>query len=139
MKKLIYTLLSIILTMIPFQILAVPSKLPKYPYKIEYYYDNTLDSKETITSSGTMGDLVTNYPNKEKKGYELFYSTIDDEALTISDNPDFNIIKVFYTQINTENGYEKAPKTGIEQKGANIILPLALIVGLLFAKEKMKH
>ena len=139
MKKLIYTLLSIIFAIIPYQILALTPSLPKYPYKIEYYYDNILNNKETITSSGTIGDLITNYPNKEKEGYELFYSTVDDEALTISDNPDFNIIKVFYTKINTENGYEKAPKTGVEQRGASIILPLALVIGLLFAKEKMKH
>lgn len=135
MKKLLYVLFCTIGFITP--IYAKSQELPQYPYVIEYYYDNRLDTKETIQLWAAMGDLITQYPEKNKEGYDLFYSTIDDEGLTISQEPDFNIIKVFYHKIDSENN-PKVPKTGIET-GANILLPSVMIIGLLLAKEKLKR
>lgn len=136
MKKILYILIAG-LCLIPYGVWGL--ELEDTSYTIEYYYDNILDESQTITEKGKVGDLIIQYPEKKKENYELFYSTIDDEGLTLSEKKEYNEIKVFYTKIGTNNGNMIPPKTGIQEKGANVILPSVLIVALILARKKLKN
>lgn len=136
MKKLLIFIVAG-LCLIPYGVWGL--KLEDTSYTVEYYYDNILEESITITETGKVGDLIIEYPEQKKEGYELFYSTIDDEGLTLTNNLEFNEIKVFYTKIGTQNGSVLPPKTGIGEKGANIILPSVLIIALILARKKLKN
>lgn len=135
MKKIAILISLIGISLIPCTIKAL---LNEYSYTVEYFYDHILDDKETITLQANEGDLINSYPEKRKQGYELFYSTIDDEGLTITNKKEYNVIKVFYTKIG-DSGDVNPPKTGVHEKGANVILPAVLIIGLFLARKKIKN
>ena len=68
----------------------------KYPYSIEYYYNNIIDAKATESGQGYKGDIIDTYTNKNKDGYE--FESVDGLPLVFSSTED-NIIKVYYLPI----------------------------------------
>ncbi len=71
-------------------------KYKTYEYKIEYYYENELNSEKTETLSETYKNTIEQYPNKNIKGYK-FDKTVG-LPLTIGTKIENNIIKVYYTK-----------------------------------------
>ncbi len=65
-------------------------------YKIEYYYDNILSKKDTIISKAEKNSIIRSYIDKEKENYVLTETV--NYPLTISDNEEKNIIKIYYTK-----------------------------------------
>ena len=68
----------------------------KYPYAIEYYYNGIKDNEATETGKLHKGEVVEEYTNKPKEGYE--FEEVVGLPLTISDTEP-NIIKVYYLPI----------------------------------------
>ena len=67
-----------------------------FAYSVEYYYDGVLDPTRTDRFSATFGDVIEDYTSKGKDGYKL-----DDEQnlpLTITSNPDNNVIRIYYVK-----------------------------------------
>lgn len=69
--------------------------IPKYDYRVEYYFDGVLDSSLTEISNAPIGSVVDSYTDKVKTGYEL--DKILNLPLTISNGD--NVIKVYYKTI----------------------------------------
>lgn len=76
--------------------------LSDYAYKVEYYYDNIIDEEKTDDFTAEYQDKIINYKDKVKTGYRLDkvepVNNAGELELTISDNPDNNIIKVYYVK-----------------------------------------
>ena len=68
----------------------------KYPYTVEYYYNNIKDNTLTGTGEAHKDDVIENYENKVKEGYE--FEEVVGIPLTISDTEE-NVIKVYYLPI----------------------------------------
>ena len=68
----------------------------KYPYTVEYYYNNVKDSTLTETGEAHKDDIIEEYTNKPKEGYE--FEEVGGIPLTISDTEP-NVIKVYYLPI----------------------------------------
>ena len=93
----------------------------KYPYSVEYYYNNIIDTEATETGQGYKGDIIDTYTNKNKDGYE--FESVEGLPLIISSTED-NIIKVYYLPIrkitinhidkNTNEIIKTEEKTGKE-------------------------
>ena len=73
----------------------------KFPYTISYFYDNKIDHEQTISNFAFYGSEIRSYPEKEKEGYQKYYSTIDEDSLTITENKNANTIYVYYEQKST--------------------------------------
>ena len=78
-----------------------------FNYTIEYYYDDVKDDSKTESSSAEYQSQITTYTNKNITGYK--FDKAENLPLTISENPDNNIIKVYYVK-------EKFALSLIEQK-----------------------
>lgn len=94
MKKLAFTLLTILSFLCFSNIIRAEEKL--YKYRIEYYYDNVLEEKSTIYKNGTYASLITDFETKNRDGYSFSHSSVDDAGMTITDDENANVIKVFY-------------------------------------------
>ena len=79
-----------------------------YPYRIEYYYENDnnefiIDNNETITGTLPYGTEVsyTDYtvPSREKYVFDADRLTPSDGTITVSENVNNNVIKVYYKRI----------------------------------------
>ena len=82
-----------------------------FNYKVEYYYDGEIDNSKTETKSAEYGDIIETYTDKNITGYRL-QTTEEGETegieglvdgvvglpLTISENPENNVIKVYYVK-----------------------------------------
>ena len=68
----------------------------KYPYTVEYYYNNVKDNTATETGEAHKDDIIEEYTNKPKEGYE--FEEVEGIPLTISDTEP-NVIKVYYLPI----------------------------------------
>lgn len=69
----------------------------QYAYTIEYYYDEIKDDSKTESgNTAAYGSTITNPRDKNITGYEL--DRIEGVPLTITENEDTNIIKVFYKE-----------------------------------------
>ena len=66
----------------------------QFEYRVEYYYENEIDANQTETFTETYDELVDSYTDKVKEKYEL--NRVENLPLRISENPDKNIIKVYY-------------------------------------------
>lgn len=69
----------------------------EYGYTVEYYYDNVIDSTKTETISATYQDIINTYTDKNITGYEL--DKEENLPLTITENEETNVIKIYYTKI----------------------------------------
>jgi len=68
----------------------------EFSYSVEYYYDNTLDSSKTDTYTGTYLDVIETYTDKVITGYK--FDKTENLPLTISENKEVNVIKVYYVK-----------------------------------------
>ncbi len=68
----------------------------KFDYKVEYYYDGIKDDTKTETNKVTFGDEVKTYTDKNVIGYIL--EKVENLPLTVTENVDNNIIKVYYSK-----------------------------------------
>ena len=75
-------------------------KYKEFPYTIEYYYDGVLDEEKTEYAQATYQDIIENYIDKNVEGYEL--EKTENLPLTITENENNNIIKVYYISINPD-------------------------------------
>ena len=95
-------------------------KISGITYRVEYYYDNVLDKENTYYGIATFGDVISEYPEELKDGYE-FYS--DSGEIIISVNEENNVIKVYYirkTATVNENKLEKTATALIEEEDEQI-------------------
>jgi len=119
-------------------VIKVYYKLKDIPYTVEYYYNNNKDNDATETGTAHVGDLISTYPDKVKKGYKL---DRDTAPLTIKLNngtTDNNVIKVYYVPDEkqtkelkyTVNYYKDNVKTNtdIETKVVQFLQPDTLNV-----------
>jgi len=72
-----------------------------FDYKVLYYYDATLDTTKTVTSTGIFGTAIPNAP-KPKDGYKL--DSTANTTGTITSNADNNIVT--YSYIKDNFGYK---------------------------------
>ena len=70
-----------------------------YSYKIEYYYDNILNTEKTENKTGEYNTQINDYPPKLENGYKL--DQVDGLPLTIGKDESKNIIKVYYIRKDT--------------------------------------
>ena len=84
----------------------------KYPYSVEYYYNNEIDEDLTEHGEAYKDDTIEEYTNKPKEGYE--FDSVDKVPLVISDTEP-NVIKVYYLPIRkiTVNHIDKNDETNI--------------------------
>ena len=74
--------------------LTVKNELKKYQYKVEYYYDGELDETQTETSEAKYGKTIEEYQDKVKENYVL--AKTENLPLTITNDPEKNVIKIYY-------------------------------------------
>lgn len=67
-----------------------------YGYTIEYYYDEVKDDTKTETNTASYGTTITNPREKAITGYEI--DRRENVPLTITENEETNLIKMFYKQ-----------------------------------------
>lgn len=68
-----------------------------FDYRIEYYYDGTINNDKTVTGSALFGSTITTYTDKVIDGYKL--DKVEPELpMTITSDEDENVIKVFYVK-----------------------------------------
>ncbi|MFR3415717.1 MAG: MucBP domain-containing protein [Clostridia bacterium] len=65
-----------------------------FKYNVEYYYDGEINEGETEEYTATFQDEITEYEDKNITGYKL--EKTENLPLTITENPDNNVIKVYY-------------------------------------------
>ena len=75
-------------------------KKSTFEYKVEYYYDGVIDNTKTETTQATYGDEINTYTDKNIVGYK--FEKTENLPLTVSENPENNVIKVYYVK-NTFN------------------------------------
>ena len=74
--------------------IKVNYELLDYYYEIQYYYDGIIDHNKTIIALAKYGDIITDYPDKNRTGYAL--DTVYGSPLKVTENQTTNIIKVYY-------------------------------------------
>ena len=74
-------------------IIKVYYKQMKYPYTIEYYFDDIIDDKLTEDGEASFGEEITDYTDNIKTGYKLKEEVL---PLQITDDMAQNIMKVYY-------------------------------------------
>ena len=67
-----------------------------FGYTIEYYYDNNKDDSKTETSSALYQSIIDSYTDKNITGYK--FDKTENLPLTITENSDNNVIKVYYVK-----------------------------------------
>ena len=65
-----------------------------FQYTVEYYYDNTIDNEKTVTETALFGTEINEYTDKNITGYK--FQKTENLPLTVSSNPENNVIKVYY-------------------------------------------
>ena len=66
----------------------------KFNYTVEYYFENVIDPTKTDVIEAIYLDEIKTYTDKVEVGYKL--SHVETIPLTITENENNNIIKVFY-------------------------------------------
>ncbi len=77
-------------------IIKVYYERAEFEYKVEYYFDGILDEDLTIIAKELYGEEIKEVPNKVKEGYKV--EKTENLPLTISENKENNIIKVYYSE-----------------------------------------
>ena len=73
-----------------------------FNYVVEYYYDGIRDDDATEILNAKYQDIINTIEHKEKTGYD--FEKVEGMPLTISENVEQNIIKVYY--VRGEFGYK---------------------------------
>ena len=73
---------------------TVKNELKKYQYKVEYYYDGKLDETKTEIAEAKYSEIIKEYKDKVKENYVL--AKTENLPLTITSEPDKNVIKIYY-------------------------------------------
>ena len=86
-----------------------PDDNTKY-YKIEYYYDNVIDTGrtelvETTKDTIERADIDSRITENKLEGYNLL--TVANVPLTVTENADNNVIKVYYVKDEPDNPYNQ--------------------------------
>ena len=68
----------------------------KFSYSVEYYYDGKINNSKTETSSALFESVIETYEDKNITGYVL--SKVENLPLTISENENKNVIRVYYVK-----------------------------------------
>ena len=76
----------------------------KFDYKVEYYYDGIRNDSKTEVQKVTFGDEIKTYTEKNAVGYIL--EKVENLPLTVTENVDNNIIKVYYSKDTFEYAIE---------------------------------
>ena len=63
-------------------------------YMLEYYYNGIKDTSKTEVREAQIGEVISEYPDKNIEGYKLL--TVINFPLTITENMEDNIIKIYY-------------------------------------------
>ena len=106
---------------------VVYTKKDNLTYRVEYYYNGSIDSSKTEYFEGmTFGEVVDTYEEKMPEGYRFVKDTA---PLTIEDSED-NVIRVYYEGL--EQGEIFAPDTGMEISIMNNSL-IYLFYGIVLA------
>lgn len=72
----------------------ITNTLNKYNYKVEYYYDGTIDESKTDVINVFYGSKINNYTDKNILGFKL--EKIEGLGLTVGTIERDNVIKVYY-------------------------------------------
>lgn len=81
----------------------ITNTINKYKYKVEYYYNGTLDKTKTDTITVDYGTTINTYTNKNINGYKL--EREEGIGLKVGTNESNNIIKIYYiTETTTYAG-----------------------------------
>ena len=70
----------------------------EFNYTVEYYYDGVIDSDKTDIINATYQDEITEYTDKVITGYKL--DKTEGNPLTVTENEETNVIKVYYVKDN---------------------------------------
>ena len=65
-----------------------------FNYKVEYYYNDVKDDTKTETTKVEFETVIENYTGKPVAGYQ--FDRVENLPLTVSSNPENNVIKVYY-------------------------------------------
>ena len=68
----------------------------EFAYTVEYYYDDVKDTTKTEVYMATFEDVIEDYEDKVIDGYKL--DKEENLPLTITSDPDNNVIKVYYVK-----------------------------------------
>lgn len=71
-------------------------KAPKVKYKINYYFDNSLDFSKTEEFKGDVDDVITNFTDYSNDLYYLDNSF--NYSLVLSSNEEENVLNIYYKQ-----------------------------------------
>ena len=66
----------------------------KFNYTVEYYYDGKIDNTKTETKEATYQDVINTY--NDKKIIDYVFEKTENLPLTVSEDPENNVIKVYY-------------------------------------------
>ena len=77
-------------------VINVYYKKDTFEYRVEYYYNGVKDDNATVTNSALFGDVINTYEDKNITGYK--FDRDENKPLTISNNPEENVIKVYYVR-----------------------------------------
>jgi len=69
-----------------------------FNYRVEYYYDNTIDSSKTDVYTATYIDVITSYTDKVIDGYK--FDKDENVPLNITEIEENNVIRVYYVKDN---------------------------------------
>ena len=69
-------------------------------YRVEYYYNDSINNDYTETITATYLDVIENYTDKVKTGYK--FDRVEGIPLTISTNTENNVIRVYYVTDETQ-------------------------------------
>ena len=67
-----------------------------YNYTVKYYYDGIEDEEKREIKEARKGQIIEVYTQKLKEGYEL--QRVENSTLKITDNPENNVISVYYVR-----------------------------------------
>lgn len=132
---------GVIATTMPYTIIdgenvisVIYSKKDNLTYRVEYYYDNNIDSSKTDYFEGfTYGEIITNYTEKLPADYKF---VSDTAPLTIDDSED-NVIKVYYESV--AKGDIEPPKTGINSTDYLSITCIIGMIAVVLTSSKKKQ
>ena len=71
-----------------------------FKYTVEYYYDGKINEENTEEYTATFQDVIENYEDKNITGYKL--AKTENLPLTVTENSDNNVIRVYYVRKDTK-------------------------------------